>query len=498
MNDQPFAMHLILKHQWLSFRRSPSFEKDLGVKIFLAVMGIFFLFYIVLAALSLDTVIQDFKGEMNSVNFINQFLLYYFLTELVIRYFMQTVPILDVAPYLHLPISKKLVASFLLIKSFFSPYNLLAPAIFVPIYYKIVLPELGLQSAITWLIFNLLLSLSLHFFNILFKKKFENNLIAWSLIILASAAHYVSFNYFNFQLFPLNQLLNHAMNTSFYVALPLALMISLIAICYRFFTSHLYTEDLADDKILSGEKFTSKFGDWEKKGLVNTLIIQELKLILRHKRSKSSLLISAIFLFYPLIILNRSGDDSSPMFMFMLVSVLLTGTFIMNYGQFLWSWNSNQMDFFLTKINPYTQWVESRYRLLLYSAIITGILAVPYLFFSTDMIWAIIAAAIYNMGINSMLIMRMSLWGPKAIDLNKGSMMNYQGVGAAQFLIGLPVVIGPMIIYGIFSGIWGAYIGILTIAIAGLIGIALRKIFFNAIAKKLQKDKYKLIYDLTI
>jgi hypothetical protein len=108
------------------------------------------------------------------------------------------------------------------------------------------------------------------------------------------------------------------------------------------------------------------------------------------------------------------------------------------------------------------------------------------------------ATAIYNVGINSMLIMRMSLWGPKPIELDKSSMMNYQGVGAAQFVVGIPLIVGPVAVYAIFSSIWNGQIGILAIALAGLIGLIFRKAFFNSIAKKLKKEKYKLIHDLTI
>jgi hypothetical protein len=108
------------------------------------------------------------------------------------------------------------------------------------------------------------------------------------------------------------------------------------------------------------------------------------------------------------------------------------------------------------------------------------------------------ATALYNVGINSMLIMRMSLWGAKPIELDKSAMMNYQGVGAAQFVVGIPLIFGPIAIYASFSALWNNQIGVLAIAIAGLIGLIFRKAFFNAIAKKLKKDKYKLIHDLTI
>jgi hypothetical protein len=490
-------MKWILRHQWLSFRRSPAFEKDLGVKIFLSVLGAFVLLNVIVASFSLDVIIDEFREGERPIAFINRFILYYFLTELGIRYFLQTVPVLDIEPYLHLPVSKKLISNFLLIKSVLSPYNLLPLAVFIPVFYKIAFPELGQTGALIWLIFNLAISFSLHFFNILFKKKWDDNSLAWIIIISLFVLHYVGQNYLAINFIPLDYWIESTVNNSILILLPLLILVALILISYHFFNSHLYTEDLSDAKMLSGETFTSKLGNWENKGLLNTLVVQELKLILRHKRSRSSLLIAILFLFYPLLIFSM-GKETQSNVMVIFVSVFFTGIFIMQYGQFLWSWNTNQMDFFLTKINPYTLWVESRYRLLLYSALITSVLSIPYIYFGYEIMFAMIMAALYNIGINSMLIIRMGLWSPKPIELDKSSMMNYQGVGAAQFLIGLPVIIGPSVIYAMISAVSNNTIGILSIGIVGIIGIFLRKKFFNAIAKKLKKDKYKLIHDLTI
>lgn len=490
-------MHWIIKHQWLAFRRSPAFEKDLGVKIFLGIVGLLFLVNLVFISAGLGSILDEFRGDVSKLDFINQFVLYYFLVELGIRYFLQPVPVLDIEPYLHLPIRKSFIANYLLIKSISSPFNLMALAVFIPIFISVAIPEIGLINAWFWLLFNLLLSFSLHFFNIIFKKKLENNTITWVIIVGIYGVNYLLNTYLNINLLPYYLVLEALQQSPIIIIIPFTMLILMVVICYRFFTQYLYLEDLSDAKMLSGEKLTSRLGGFEAKGIVNTLIVQELKLILRHKRSKSAILVSLLFLFYPLILLNK-GDGGIDMAMFMIASILLTGIFIMNYGQFLWSWNTNQMDFFLTKINPYTQWIESRYRLLLYSAVVASILAIPYVYFGWEILPAILATAFYNIGINSMLVMRMSLWSPKAIDLNKSSMMNYEGTGAAQFLIGLPIILGPLAIYGICYLVGFPQLGILSVGVIGLIGIAFRRVFFKAIASKLKKDKYKLIHDLTL
>jgi len=492
-------MKWILRHQWLSFRRSPAFEKDLGIKIFLAILGILVLVNLVFFSANLNEALEALGINQEPTQLVNKFLLYYFVSELALRYIMQTVPVLDIEPYLHLPIRKQLISRFLVFKSIFTPYNLIAPAIFIPLTITTFMPSIGVEKSLVWLAFNLSLSFCLHFFNILLKKKLDSNSIVWAVFAALIILNFVSARYLNFELIPLGQWVETFYHLPILLIFPVAILSYLIYSSFQFFNQNLYVEDLFDAKMMSGEKITGKLNNWENKGLINTLIVQELKLILRHKRSRSSIMLAGIFLFYPLLFIDQasSGKETSEVIK-IFIGTFFTGIFLMQYGQFLWSWNTNQMDFFLTKINPYTHWVESRYRLLLYSVLITSVLSLPYFYFGYDLMLVMGATAIYNVGINSMLIMRMGLWNPKPIELDKSSMMNYQGVGAAQFLVGLPIILGPMTIYTPFSLIWNEQIGVLAIATAGLIGLIFKKAFFRAIAKKLKKDKYKLIHDLTI
>ena len=47
-------MKWILRHQWISFRRSPSFEKDIGIKIFLSLLGFLVLLNLIFVSANLN------------------------------------------------------------------------------------------------------------------------------------------------------------------------------------------------------------------------------------------------------------------------------------------------------------------------------------------------------------------------------------------------------------------------------------------------------------
>jgi len=101
---------------------------------------------------------------------------------------------------LHLPIQKKLITRFLVIKSIFNPYNLIAPAIFIPLTISTFIPALGIEKSMTWLIFTLLVSLCLHFFNLLMKKKLEDNLTVWLIFAILIALNFVGDRFMDFEL----------------------------------------------------------------------------------------------------------------------------------------------------------------------------------------------------------------------------------------------------------------------------------------------------------
>jgi len=193
-------MKWILRHQWLSFRRSPAFEKDIGIKIFLALLGFLVLVNLIFVSSNLNQTLEALGINQEPTQLVNQFLLYYFVTELALRYIMQTVPVLDIEPYLHLPIQKKLITRFLVIKSIFNPYNLIAPAIFIPLTISTFIPALGIEKSMTWLIFTLLVSLCLHFFNLLMKKKLEDNLTVWLIFAILIALNFVGDRFMDFEL----------------------------------------------------------------------------------------------------------------------------------------------------------------------------------------------------------------------------------------------------------------------------------------------------------
>jgi hypothetical protein len=114
-----------------------------------------------------------------------------------------------------------------------------------------------------------------------------------------------------------------------------------------------------------------------------------------------------------------------------------------------------------------------------------------YVYFTIDALWINTACFIYNVGVNSFVLLFASTYQKKKIDLSKGSAFNYQGTSATQFIIVLPLMILPILIFQAFNIFDKPYYGLGALVAAGLISLAFSKAWFNEIAKNFQEKKYK-------
>ncbi len=489
----------LLKHQWLSFRRSSSFGREIGMTIFIAFMAIIIFFFIFIMALALPKILDDIPDIGDPLTLINGFLGYYFLSELFIRYFAQKTPVLSIEPYLPLPIRRSFIVRFLLVKSIIHPINLISIILFTPFAIQIIALQQGALEALMWLAAIISISLALHFFNIIFKKYLDDKGWVWALIIGIAILNYFFADAINLDLLaPVAWFFINVVVYPGLLAVPVVLLISLAIFSYRFMINQLYLEEMAPETDGGVEKYTEKLSFLGRSGLVNTLLLQELKMILRHKRTKSVITISLFFVAYGLIFFtNReSYPPDSPWFVFL--GIFMSGIFTINYGQFLWSWNTNQMDFFFTRPMAMDSWIKSRYQLILFSCVLSIILSIPYVYFGWHALWVVLSGGLYNIGINIPLMMRISLWSPKPINLNQSSMFNYSGAGIAQWIMGIPVLAGPYLFYTPFALIFNNNAGLAAVAVAGIIGLSLRDIFIKYMVGELQNNKYTLIKNLVI
>src|SRR5690606_7707894 len=126
---------------------------------------------------------------------------------------------------------------------------------------------------------------------------------------------------------------------------PIVLLTVLAGIYFWNYTTMLddfYLEDARVQK--SSLRSDSKLFGWlENKGNIGFLVATELRLIWRNKRPRTVAGMSVLFLFYGLIFYTQGDYDERYTFL-VFPATFITGGFLINYGQYIFSWESNYMD----------------------------------------------------------------------------------------------------------------------------------------------------------
>jgi hypothetical protein len=257
---------------------------------------------------------------------------------------------------------------------------------------------------------------------------------------------------------------------------------------YKSLIGKLYPEEnvrfkKGSKKTISDIKYLKQFGT------TGELMLLEIKLFLRNKRPKSSLIFLPVFLlygfvFYPQeIYMNMSG-------MLIFVGAFMTGPILMVYGQYLLSWESSYFDGILTHIDDFHQYFRAKYYLMVGSTIAAYIITIPYVYFGIEILMINTAAMLFNVGVGPLFVLLMSTNNKKRLDLSKGAAFNYQGVSATQFLMAFPIMLMPMLVYLPFWAFGQHYAGIVAIGIIGIVAFAFNKGLINLAVQRFINRKY--------
>ncbi|MEX0884169.1 MAG: DUF5687 family protein, partial [Cyclobacteriaceae bacterium] len=187
----------LIKLEFLKRTRSTSFARSLLIGIFVFFIAALLLGYLLLLGLVLNHLVKNILRKEDAILFVNSSLLYFFLFELIYRYFIQQLPVINLENFLHLPIPKSNIIHFLLIGSFISPLTIIALLIFGPFALTEIKAVHGMGTAITWLGSVLLTSWCIHWFILWFKQRFEDSI--WgTLLVFTSLLLSMGGNYFGY------------------------------------------------------------------------------------------------------------------------------------------------------------------------------------------------------------------------------------------------------------------------------------------------------------
>lgn len=478
-----------LGFEWKSFFRSSYFGKGIAIKILLG----FFALYFLLSFLGLGVggyyFIKKTYPNQDPLQFVNGLLLFAIIGDLIFRYLMQKLPVMNIKPLLALPIKKSKLVNYVLTKSGFSFFNIMGLFFYIPFAIVLLIEGYNSSGVIAWLLAMFLIILCANYLNFLINK---NNTAFWILAILLGGT--IALQYFKIYDFTgVSKLLFNGLYTNpIFAIIPLIVLIVLYKLNFTQLSKQIYLD--AGISVKTKQATSSDLSFVDKLGDLAPFIKNDMRQIWRNKRVKTVFLMSFLFLFYGLIFFNDTTYEEKMPAMLIFASLFVTGGFTMNYGQFIPAWESSYYKMIMSQNIRYRKFLESKWLLMVAVTFVFYILSIPYLYFGIDKFLMISAGAIFNIGFNSLFLLWAGSFNRKPIDLNASGFGNMQGTGATQFLIIIPIMGIPMLLFWVFNKYVSFNASIVAIAMVGILGLLFKNHFMNLIEKKYIKDKYATIH----
>lgn len=478
----------LINHQQKAAMRSPIFGKSMGIKL---LMGFIF-FIISLELLGFSFYIGRSLAEKggNPLDELLSYFIYFFGAMLLLRSLLQKLPTMAVTPYLLLPIKKSRLVNFVLTKPLYNVLNIIPLLILLPILISI---SVYLSSTQVWMILVTLTicDLFINYLAIYIKRvqiKYEIVFYVFllSIILVGMVDH---FNLIDIKTFS-TLIFKSILEQTFFLLIPALLFLGAYYLNYRLLLNNFSLEEFSKGNN-STKGSLSKLTYFERFGKIGEFMLLEMKMIVRNKRSRTQLMMTPLFALYGFMIYPK-GDILDSAAILLMVGLFMTGGFMMTFGLYFFAWESSHFDLILTSNTSYLNFLRSKYNLMILSSLLMYLLILPYTYYGSYVLLVNTVALIFNIGVNTFVLLYFACNNRKFMDLSGGSAFNFQGVSAQHFFLMIPILVTPLLIYAPFGAADAPELGLVLLTLIGLLGIIFHEKLLVAVTKRFIAKKYQM------
>lgn len=474
--------------EWKSFLRSASFGTNLAMKIIMGLVALYFTVAFVLFGVGVFFILKEENFEPLST--VNNYMIYYLALDLAIRFFLQKMPVTNIKPLLTLPIMRNTIVHFTLGKSAISFFNVLHAFFFLPFSVVLMINGYSVLNVLLWHFGIAAMIYSNNFINVLINNK---DSVFYPVLVVVACLGLSQY----YQLFDITKYTGpffHAFyETNYVFIVPILLVIGLYYFAFKYFKSNLNLDTGLAKK--SEEAKTENFTWLNQFGTLGTFLKNDIRLLKRNKRSRTTVIMSVVFIFYGLLFFSNAIEVYQNPAMQVFAGIFVSGGFLFTFGQFVPSWDSSYYQLMMSQNIQYKEYLSSKWWLMVIATVISTIIASFYLYFGWHVYLLIVVGAIFNIGVNSHLVLLAGAFVKTPIDLTmaKGAFGDKQAFNLKTMLISLPKLLLPMLLYYIGYSFFSPEIGLVFVASAGVLGFAFRNKVFSLIEKIYKTEKYATI-----
>ena len=358
----------LLHFRWKQFSRSPQFGQRLAMRILGAFIGLYFLLNLLFVGYFLPLILEKSNPGANIPELVNQYILHFFLALLLVRYFMQKMPAVQLQTFLALPVRKsRLILAYFALLGLHA-FNFVPIIVALPLWVQKILPAYPIAQSLLWLTGILLLSLASAALVLLVKIfAFDRPLIFATFLLIVVG------------LFMLDQLpvlailpalssgvFDQLLVGNWFVLLGLATGSSIIVlVLFRILHNQLYLSEGKSSRSRNNcESIKIKSARF---GKIWLLLKVELRLLWRNRVPRASLLFVFVSNIVVLgILYQETTRPNWSFFTILFMSMLGIGqTSIIPYGSALFSWEGRHFDGLLVRSFFSSEFINSKLSLLI-------------------------------------------------------------------------------------------------------------------------------------
>ena len=480
-----------IRLEWKQFIRSSYWQKSVALNIILVFIALYFILVFLGLGIALYPMLKKKMPDIDPFDTVNKFLFFWFLTDLLVRFFFQKLPVMTIKPLLTLPVKKNKIVHYVLGKSVFSFFNFLPLFTVIPFGTTLLFNGYDTMSVINWMVLLIIATQIINFLNFIIESKSAaSDLAMLPILSLVGLLYFLN----QFEIITLDTYIfmqvKWIISNSFLLLIPIGILALLYGINFKMLKNQLYLDQSLKSKVneanASDLSWTNRFGK-------SAPFLQlDLRMLWRNKRPRSSVFIVLIGLFYGLFFYPNPLYQEMPA-MYVFVGIFVTGIFLINFGQFIPAWDSGYYKLLMSQNIPYKDYLQSKYLLMASSAFLMFVLSIPYVYFGWKVLLIHFAAMIYNVGINTHVLLYAGSFNRKKINLSERAAFNYQGTGAVQWLVGIPLLLIPLGLFYLTYKFINFQSGIGLLILLGILGFLFHEKLMKFITKKYIDNKHIMV-----
>lgn len=477
------------KHGKLAAKRHPMYEKNKFGKFWMYLMAIFWAGYLVFFGTIFAFALSSESVE--AYHILNSALIFILLLDFLIRFPFQKAPTQEVKPYLLLPVRRKRLLDFLLIRSGLSGFNLIWLFFFVPFAIITITKFYGMWGVLTYCI-GMWMLMILNNYWFLLCLTLINERIWWILlpVLVYGGIAAGLFIPENSILFDWSVDLGEGFITgNLLTFIGTFLAIGLLWLINRAVMSRLVYDEInkvEDTKVkhVSEYKFLDRYGE------IGEYMRLELKMMLRNKVCKTALrtVFLIVILFSCVLSFSEIYDGTGMKNFIMVYNFVIFGLLFLSN---IMSYEGNYIDGLMSRKESIYTLLRAKYILYSIAILIPLLLMIPAMATGKLSVLSCIAWAVFSVGCVYFGLFQLAVYNTKTVDLNaKMTNRHNAGTGLQNLIAGAALGV-PLLLNFVLVAVWGDTVTSWILIVIGAAFILTSRFWLKNVYHRFMKRRYK-------